>query len=79
MVTYDPRYSSWDQWCKLMSELFAAQQLGTMPEERWREWGAGMVGIGYFSESAIPDPRAFKTWQEWAANLVGTLSISRQG
>ena len=36
MVTYDKRGMSWDQWCKLTSEQFASQSLGTLPEERWK-------------------------------------------
>jgi hypothetical protein len=68
----------WDQWCALMAELFAPNQLGTVPEDRWRDWAAGMNGIGYFMESGVPDPRAFKTWQDWAAALCGILSITPQ-
>ena len=75
MVTYDPRFMSWDQWCPLMADLFAAQQLGTVPEEKWRDWASGMAGIGYFMNSAVPDPRGFKTWQEWASQLVGIMTI----
>ena len=58
-----------------MAELFAAQQLGTLPEDRWREWGDGMAGIGYFMNSAVPSTHQFETWQEWAQNLVGIMSI----
>ena len=75
MVTYDPRGMTWDQYCPLMAELFAAQQLGTVPEERWREWVAGMQGIGYFSNSNIPDARGFASWQDWAKSVVGIMSI----
>jgi hypothetical protein len=78
MITYDPRYMKWDQWCALMAELFAPQQLGTLPEDKWVDWAAGMNGIGYFMESGVPDPRAFKTWQDWAAALCGILSITPQ-
>jgi hypothetical protein len=75
MITYDPRYMSWDQWCPLMADLFAAQQLGTVPEDKWRDWASGMTGIGYFMNSGVPDPRGFKTWQEWASQLVGIMTI----
>jgi hypothetical protein len=68
----------WDQWCALMAELFAPQQLGTVTEDKWVDWAAGMNGIGYFMESGVPDPRAFKTWQDWAAALCGILSITPQ-
>ena len=75
MVTYDPRGQTWDSWCSLMAELFAPQQLGTMPEGRWREWADGMAGNGYFMSSNIPDTRNFADWQDWAASLVGIMSI----
>ena len=78
MITYDPRYMKWDQWCSLMAELFAPQQLGTVTEDKWVDWAAGMNGIGYFMESGVPDPRVFKTWQDWAAALCGILSITPQ-
>jgi hypothetical protein len=75
MTTYDPRGMSWDKYCALMAELFAAQQLGTLPEEQWREWVGGLVNIGYFSQSGVPDSRAFETWQDWAEHMVGIMSI----
>ena len=75
MVTYDPRGQTWDSWCPLMAELFAPQQLGTLPEERWREWADGMAGIGYFMNSNVSDTRTFENWQDWAASLVGIMSI----
>ena len=75
MTTYDPRNMRWDDWCSLMAELFAAQELGTLPEDRWREWGDGMAGIGYFMNSAVPSTHQYETWQDWAENLVGIMSI----
>jgi len=78
MVVYDPRYMSWDKWCALMAELFAPQQLGTVPESRWREWANGMNGIGYFSESGTPDARGFQDWRSWACAMVGAMSITPQ-
>ena len=75
MITYDPRNMTWDNWCARMAELFAAQQLGTLPEERWQEWASGVQGIGYFVNSAVPDPRGFRSWQDWAAQMVGIMSI----
>jgi hypothetical protein len=68
----------WDQWCALMAELFAPNQLGTLPEDKWVDWAAGMNGIGYFMESGVPDPRGFKNWQDWAAALCGIISITPQ-
>jgi hypothetical protein len=58
MITYDPRGHTWDSWCALMAELFAQQQLGTVPEERWKDWASGMHGVGYFVNSGVPDPRS---------------------
>lgn len=75
MTTYDPRGHTWESWCALMAELFAPQQLGTMPEDRWREWGDAMAGNGYFMSSNIPDSRSFAEWKDWAASLVGIMSI----
>jgi len=76
MTTYDPREMTWDQYCKLMQELFGAQELGNVPEEQWRDWVDGMSGIGYFVNSAIPDQRMFDTWQAWAENMVGIMNIT---
>ena len=75
MTTYDPRGHTWDSWCSLTAEQFAPQQLGTLPEERWREWADGMAGNGYFMSSNIPDSRSFVDWPDWAASLVGIMSI----
>jgi hypothetical protein len=58
-----------------MAELFASNQLGTLPEERWREWGDAVSGIGYFESSGIADTRNFDTWQDWAFHMVGTMTI----
>lgn len=75
MITYDPRGMTWDQWCALTVELFAANELGTMPEEQWQDWVNGMQSIGYFNESGVPDARGFATWQDWASQFVGIMSI----
>ena len=74
-TTFDPRDLSWDLWCASMADLFASQQLGTVPEERWRDWANGMQGIGYFVNSGVPDARNFETWQDWAKSLVGIMDI----
>lgn len=76
MISYDPRGMSWDQYCKLMEELFASNQLGHVPEEKWREWVDGMNGIGYFVQSGVPDHRNYATWQEWATAMVGIMSVT---
>ena len=77
MVTYDPRGMSWDKWCALTSELFGANQLGTIPEARWKDWVAGMQGIGYFVQNGVPDARGYHDWREWAKNMVGIMNISQ--
>lgn len=68
---YDPRNMEWDTWCALMAELFAANQLGTVPEDKWRDWADALSGIGRFP--GVPDSRGFETWQEWAFALNNAL------
>ena len=75
MIAYDPRGMHWDQYCKLMSELFAANQLGTVHEENWRDWVDGLNGIGYFMSSGVPDQRQYEHWQDWAKAVTGIMSI----
>ena len=75
MIAYDPREMSWDQYCKLMAELFASNQLGYVPEERWRQWVDGLNGIGYFVQSGVPDHRGFQSWQDWAEVMTGLMSV----
>jgi hypothetical protein len=58
-----------------MEELFAANQLGHVPENDWRVWVDGMNGIGYFVQSGIPDHRLYSNWKEWAQQLVGIMSL----
>jgi len=77
MITYDPRGMTWDQYCKLMAELFASNQLGYVTEEKWRNWVDGMNGIGYFVQSGVPDHRMYENWQDWAKAMVGIMSIDR--
>ena len=77
-TTYDPRYMTWDQYCKLMEELFAPNQLGHVTEENWRQWADGINGIGYFVQSGVPDPRGFATWQDWAKQMTGIMSLTPQ-
>ena len=61
---YDPRGMEWGYWCSLMAELFAANQLGVVPEENWLDWANGIAGIGRFD--GVPDGRNFDNWQDWA-------------
>lgn len=75
MVTYDPRGMSWDSWCALSAELFASNQLGTLPEDRWTEWADALSGIGYFMNSGVAGSKGFADWRDWAAHLAGTMSI----
>ena len=75
MVTYTPTDMTWDQYCALMAELFAGNQLGTVPEEQWRDWVDAVSGIGYFGNSGVPAASGFETWQDWAQQLVGIMDI----
>lgn len=68
---YDPRNLTWDEWCALMSELFAANQLGVSPEAQWREWADALSGIGRFV--GCPGANGFNTWQDWAFALGNAL------
>jgi len=68
---YDPRGMTWSYWCAVMSELFAANQLGTVSEDNWHQWADGMAGIGRFP--GIPDSRGFASWQDWAFALNNAL------
>jgi hypothetical protein len=79
MISYDPRGMTWDQYNKLMAELFAPNQLGYVDEEHWRDWVDGLNGIGYFVQSGVPDHRGFETWDQWAESMVGIMNISSQG
>jgi len=76
MVTYDPRGMTWDQWNALTSELFAQQELGIVPEDRWREFADGIIGVGFFQNSGVADSRGFENWQDWAYHLLGTMSVN---
>ena len=76
MISYDPRGMTWDQYCKLMAELFAPNQLGYVEEENWRQWVDALSGIGYFSESGVPDSRGFEHWYVWAEQVAGILSVT---
>jgi hypothetical protein len=58
-----------------MAELFAAQQLGVVSEDMWREWGNGLAGNGFFERSGVPSTQNFENWQDWAQSLVGIVSV----
>ena len=79
MVTYDPRYMTWDQWCALMVELFAVQNLAVVPEKDWKEWADAMSSFGSFQASGVGDSRGFNDWQDWAYHLIGTMVINPAG
>jgi hypothetical protein len=76
MIAYDNRGMTWDQYNKLIEELFAAQQLGNVTEDKWREWVDGLNGIGYFVQSGVPDHRGFSNWRDWADQMTGIMSIA---
>jgi hypothetical protein len=69
---------TWDQYCKLMAELFAPNQLGYVSEENWRTWVDGLNGIGYFVSSGVPDSRSFNNWQDWAKAMTGIMNVTSQ-
>ena len=73
-MIYDPRGMTWDKWCALTAEQFAAQQLGTVPEDQWRTWVDALAGNDIFMASGVPDSRGFGTWQEWAQQYIGISS-----
>lgn len=75
MVVYDPRGMSWPQYCGLMNELFASQQLGIVPEESWRTWVDGLNGIGLLVRSGVPDHRGYTDWEDWAKQIVGIIDL----
>lgn len=77
-ITYDPRGMTWDEYCKLMAEMFAPNQLGYVEEENWRQWVDGLNGIGYFVQSGVPDHRGFDHWYEWAERMVGIMNVGAQ-
>lgn len=68
---YDSRDMEWGYWCSLMAELFAANQLGIVPEENWLDWANGLAGIGRFP--GVPDGRDFDNWRDWAFALNNAL------
>ena len=68
---FDPRGLTWERWCSAMAERFAANQLGTIPEQNWRKWADALAGIGRFP--GVPDSRGFQKWQDWAFALNDTL------
>jgi hypothetical protein len=68
----------WDYWCSLMAELFASNQLGVVPEDNWRDWADGITGIGYFTQSGVPDSRLFDEWKDWAFALTNTMKLVRR-
>ena len=75
MVTLDPRGMEWDYWCALTAEQFAANQLGTVPEDRWQDWANGLAGFGHFTRSGVPDARGFDNWQDWALALTNAMIL----
>lgn len=78
MIVYDPRGMTWDQYNKLMAELFAPQQVGFVSEDNWRSWVDGINGIGYFVQSGVPDHREFLEWKDWAMAMCGIMSVTHQ-
>jgi hypothetical protein len=75
-IVYDSRNLTWDTWCARMAELFAANQLGTVPENEWTLWASALAGIGYFTQSGCPDPRGFTNWRDWAEQMTGSMNLA---
>jgi hypothetical protein len=74
-VVYDPRYQEWDNWCGLMIEAYAAQNLQIgVPEEKWKDWAAGLMAIDVFQNESIPNPYLYENWQDWAAEVINAVS-----
>jgi hypothetical protein len=78
MVAYDPRGMTWDQYCKLMCELFATRQLSVVDEEHWRGWVDAFSVFGGLEQSGLPDSRTFNDWRDWAEQAVGILNVGAQ-
>ena len=79
-LVYDPRYHTFDSWGSLMTEQYAAQQLGNPPPEKeWRDWAAGFNGIGLFANEGTPDPYRFDYWQDWASALLDSINLPPVG
>lgn len=76
MISYDPRGMDWDEYCKLMEELFAPNQIGNVTEEDWRTWVDGLNGIGFFAQSAIPGHEYYEDWQSWAQAMCGIMNVT---
>lgn len=72
---YDPRFHTFESWACLMVELYAEQQL-EIPTKRtdWKQWGNGLLSIGFFSNEAVPNPDQFSNWYDWAAALMGAIN-----
>lgn len=75
MTAYDPRGMDWDEYCKLMCELFASRQLAYVTEEHWQSWVDGFSTFGGLEQSGLPDSRGFDNWQDWAERAVGILNV----
>lgn len=73
---YDPRYHTFDSWASLVTEEYAAQQLGNPPtdERMWKDWAVGLNAISLFNNEAIPDPSNFSDWRDWAAAVIGAIN-----
>lgn len=78
-LVYDPRYHTWDSWCGLMCEAYAAQQLAIgVPEKDWKSWAQGINAIDVFTNDAIPSPAYYDDWRDWAAALVNVVTTKNE-
>ena len=74
-LVYDQRMHTFESWSALMVEAYAAQQLTIgLPEERWREFAAGLMGIDIFQSEALPSPNLFENWQDWVDQVRNAVN-----
>lgn len=72
---YDPRFHTFESWASLIVELYAEQQLEIPTAQTdWKQWGNGLLSIGFFSNEAVPVPEQFDNWYDWAAALAGAIN-----
>jgi hypothetical protein len=68
---------TWDQYNRLMIELFATNPLPIVNEGNWKSFVNEMSKLPYFTKSGIPQAAAFPDWQGWAKAMTGILSITK--
>ena len=74
-----PEYITLNNWAGALVADYPNAYLPLLHDEnKWQEWGAGVVGTGVFARSGVPSPFSitqgkkkedFKNWQEWAKTV----------